>query len=94
VEFQVIRKAFWRIFSSSSSIGKKKTEEIPTLKLNIVNGSSGSNPERIDLIMYFRFTNRGKYLQILGLEIWGQKVVLEEGWRHIASKSRKMSRCL
>jgi hypothetical protein len=74
VEFQVIHEAFWRIFGSSSSIGKKKTEKTPTLKLNIVTGSLGSNPERVDLIIYFRLTNRGRCLQILALEMWGEKV--------------------
>jgi hypothetical protein len=48
VEFQVIREVFWRIFGSSSSIGKKKTGETPALKLNIVTGSSVSSPEHVD----------------------------------------------
>ena len=53
MEFVVIREAFWRICGSSSSIGEKKTEETPALKLNIVTGSSGSKTERVDLFIYF-----------------------------------------
>ena len=36
----------------------------------------------------FWLTNRGRYLQSLALKIWGDKVLLEEAWRHIALKRR------
>ena len=32
--------------------------------------------------------------KILALEIWGDKVILEDGWWHIASERRDMSQCL
>jgi hypothetical protein len=46
-----------------------------------------------DLIIYFRLTNRGRYVG-LALEIWREKVVLEEGWRHVTSERRDKSQCL
>ena len=52
MELQAIREAFWRIFCSSSSIGKKKTGETPALKLNIVTGILVPSPERVDLFIY------------------------------------------
>ena len=90
MEFQAIREAFRRIFCSSSSIGKKKTRETPAMRLNIVTGSSVSSPEIVDSFIYFRPTNRGRCLQILALEVWEEKVVLEVGWRHVNSKRREM----
>ena len=35
-------------------------------------------------------TNWGSCSQSLSLEVWGEKFVLKEGWRHIASRQRDM----
>jgi len=40
----------------------------------------------------FWHTNGGRFLQRLALEIWGEKIVLEEGWRHVTSERKELSR--
>jgi len=42
----------------------------------------------------FRLTNQGRCIQLLALEIWGEKVDLEDRWQHVASKWRDMLQCL
>jgi hypothetical protein len=43
---------------------------------------------------FFWLTNQGKCIQLLALEIQGEKVVAEEEGQHVASKRRDMSQCL
>jgi len=63
--------------------------------IQLCNRQFGFEPPTRRLRRYLLWpTNRGRCTQILALEIWLEKVVLAEGWRHIASKRRDMSRCL